>query len=257
MKAFAPASVTALFAPAESGSVGVSVALADGVTAEVAPAEESVVRVDGEPASFEPVANVLDALGVTAAVDLAADVPIGCGFGASGAATLATALAAAERFDLGHSRDDLVGAAHEAEVAAGTGLGDVFVQEMGGLVVGDEDGRRRFERDVRVEYESWGGISTADVLGDDDLMARAEREGRRLLADLPAEPSLADVATRGWTFTQALDVATPRVADAVARVDHVGGAASMAMVGESVFAVGADGALDERTEVDHGGARLT
>jgi len=108
-----------------------------------------------------------------------------------------------------------------------------------------------------VEYESWGGISTADVLGDDDLMARVEREGRRLLADLPAEPSLADVATRGWTFTQALDVATPRVADAVARVDYVGGAASMAMVGESVFAVGADGALDERTEVDHGGARLT
>lgn len=256
MKAFAPASVTALFAPADSGSVGVSVALADGMTAEVARADESTVRVDGEPTSFEPVERALDALGVTAAVDLRADVPIGCGFGASGAATLATALAADEAFDLGRSREALVQVAHEAEVAAGTGLGDVFVQELGGLVVGDDDGRRRFEPADPVEYESYGGISTAAVLGDDDLMARVEREGRRLLADLPAEPGLADVTTAGWTFARELDVATPRVAETVERVERAGGAASMAMVGESVFAVGADGALENRTTVDHGGARL-
>ncbi len=256
MKAFAPASVTALFAPTGSGSVGASIALADGMVADVAPADEAVVRVDGESAGFEPVERALDALDVAAAVDLRAEIPIGCGFGASGAATLATALSADGTFDLGRSRAELVEVAHEAEVASGTGLGDVFVQAQGGLVVGDEDGRRRFEPDDPVEYESYGGISTAGVLGDDDLMSAVARVGRRLLADLPAEPTLADATARGWTFARELDLATPRVADAVACVEEAGGVASMAMVGESVFAVGADGVLAERTRVDHDGVRL-
>ena len=272
MKAFAPGSVTAVFAPAESGdeSMGASFAVEDGVVADVTPADgnatfrnedatpadESVVALDGDPTDFEPVEIVLRNLGVSARVALTAEVPIGCGFGASGAATLATALAANEAFDLGRSRDELVAASHRAEVEAGTGLGDVFVQDVGGLVVGDGTERWRFDRDTPVEYVSYGGIATEEMLADDDLMATIARAGTAALDGLPAEPSLAAVTSAGWTFAEETGLPTAEVRETVAAVEDAGGEASMAMVGETVFAVGVEGVLPNRTQVRSEGAQL-
>ena len=258
MEAFAPGSVTAVFAPAESGdeSRGASVAIEDGVVASVTDADQTAVTLDGEATAFEPVERLLDDLGVDARVDLTAELPVGCGFGASGAATLATALAVDARVDLGATRDELVEASHRAEVAAGTGLGDVFIQEAGGLVTSYGDGVRRYDRDDRVEYVSYGGIATSDALGDPELMADVERVGNAVLDDLPADPSLSHLTGRAWEFAREIGLPTDRVRDAVAEVEAAGGTASMAMLGETVFAVGVDGVLDERTRVASEGARL-
>jgi pantoate kinase len=261
MEAFAPGSVTALFAPTEGDgkSLGVSMAVEDGVIAAVEPAAATRVAVDGERVDFEPVELVLSALDVEAAVDLTPQIPIGCGFGASGAATLATALAANERFGLGSTREELLHAAHEAEVAAGTGLGDVFIQERGGLVIGDGTGLRRFDPDETVAYETYGGIDTADALGDEALMRRVTEAGTRYIRDLPAEPSLSQVLGRGWSFARAIGLPTDEVVETVAAVEEAGGTATMAMVGETVFAVGDDDArsvLDHETAVATDGARV-
>ncbi|MFB6155380.1 MAG: GHMP kinase [Haloferacaceae archaeon] len=262
MEAFAPGSVTALFAPSEADekSLGVSMAIDDGVVADVTPAAETRVAVAGEPTDFEPVTLVLDDLGVEAAVDLTAEVPIGCGFGASGAATLATALAANEAFDLGRDRENLLAAAHRSEVAAGTGLGDVFIQEMGGLVMDDGTGIERFEPDTTIGYESYGGIDTAEALGDEALMERVTTVGTELIRDLvrsrAAAPSLVTVLERGWEFARAVDLPTAEVTETVAAVEAAGGTASMAMVGQTVFGVGGDGVLPHRTRISHEGARL-
>jgi len=258
MKAFAPGSVTAAFAPAGSGdeSMGASFAIEDGVVASVTRADESAVAVDGEPTDFEPVELALDALDVSARVDLGPAVPIGCGFGASGAATLATALAADEAFDLGRTREELVAVAHRAEVRAGTGLGDVFVQDLGGLVVGDGTDRWRVPGEAAVEYDSFGGIATEELLGDDELMARIERAGTRTLDALPAEPSFPELTRAAWSFAEATGLPTPRVRETVVAVEDAGGHASMAMVGETVFAVGVEGELPNRTRLCPDGAHL-
>ncbi|WP_458206424.1 pantoate kinase [Haladaptatus sp. NG-SE-30] len=258
MKAFAPGSVTALFAPAVSsdGSRGASMAIEDGVVSEVRASGRTEVHLDGESTAFEPVEGVLDRLGVTAHVDLDSEVPIGCGFGASGAATLATALAANEVFELGRSRDELVQASHQAEVEAGTGLGDVFIQSAGGLLMDDGSGRRRWEPTDSIEYVSFGGMATSDTLGDDELMARIETVGGRLLESLPEEPSLERLTSDGWTFARELDLPTERVRAAVADVEAAGGVASMAMLGETVFAVGVEDALPNRTSISFDGSTL-
>ena len=258
MDAFAPASVTAVFAPdqVESGSRGASVALEDGVTVTVDDADDTAVTVDGEPAEFDPVERVLERLGVAAAVDVRPQVPLGAGFGASGAATLATALAANDRFELGHARDELVEHSHEAEVAAGTGLGDVFIQDAGGLLYNVGDGRQRVETDEPVEYVSYGGLSTADALADEELMDQVREEGGAVLDALPDPPTLRAVIERSWPFARALDLPTERVVDDVARVEDAGGAATMAMLGETVVAVDCEGVLGNRTRVSTEGARL-
>ncbi|WP_115862731.1 GHMP family kinase ATP-binding protein [Halorussus litoreus] len=264
MEAFAPGSVTAFFAPTADGdeSMGASFAVEDGIVADVRPFEDSdadsdaAVTLDGEPTDFEPVEFALDALDVSARADLTIEIPIGRGFGASGAATLATALAANAEFGLGRSREELVEVAHRAEVRAGTGLGDVFVQEMGGLVVGDGETRRSFDRADPLEYVSFGSIATEEALADEALMARIEREGAASLDALGDDPALADVTREGWRFARAIDLPTDEVRETVASAEAEGGVASMAMVGETVFAVGVDGVLPNRTAVCPDGAEL-
>lgn len=258
MDAFAPASVTAVFAPDtdNAGARGASVALADGVTVSVDAADDSTVTVEGEPTSFEPVTGVLDRLGVTAHVDVQPDIPIGAGFGASGAATLGTGLAAAELFGLDESRQDLVEHSRAAEVAAGTGLGDVYIQDAGGLLYNVGNGRRRVETDELVEYVSYGGLPTADALADEALMAQVRKEGGAVLDALPDTPTLRAVIERSWPFAQAIGLPTERVIEDVEHVLAADGAATMAMLGETVLAVDCVGVLPNRTRVSTDGARL-
>lgn len=258
MRAFAPGSVTAVFAPAESRdeSRGASMAVADGVVADVRTADRIEILLDGERTDFEPVEGVLDGLGVAARVDIESDVPIGCGFGASGAATLATALSANETFDLGRTRDELVHAAHVAEVNAGTGLGDVFIQTAGGVLMDDGSGRRRWEPTDAIEYVSFGGMSTSETLGDEDLMERIGAVGGETLESLPERPSLERLTRDAWAFAREIELPTERVRETVADVEAAGGAASMAMLGETVFAVGVEDVLPNRTDISFAGAHL-
>jgi pantoate kinase len=259
MRAHAPGSVTGLFAPAgEDGAPGggASFATEDGVVVEVTPATGTSITVDREPAPFEPVEHVLAALDATAAVDVRPEVPLGHGFGASGAATLATALAANERFDLGRSREELVEASLEAEVVAGTGESDVIIQDRGGLLWNAGDGVRRSELDVGVEYATAGGIATNEMLADEALMETARRVGFELLAGFDAEPTLRSLAERSRAFLRETGIATPFVEREIERVEAAEGAAGMALFGETVFAVDVDGVLPERTMVSNAGARL-
>lgn len=255
--AHAPGSVTIIFVPQDSGaSLGISFATADGVTATVESTRDPFLFLDDRPAQVAPVTGVLDRLGVTATVRLDTEVPIGCGFGVSGAATLATALAANARFDLGHDRDALVEMAHRAEVAAGTGLGDVFIQDRGGLVWDAGDGLHRATPSARIEYQSFGGITTAAVLGDAGTLDRVAEAGRTALATVEPDGALEPLFEASWAFAEQTGLPTDRVAEAVAAVREGGGTATMAMLGETVVAMGADGALAHQTELTATGATL-
>ncbi len=243
-----------MFAPAEDGSYGVSFATEAGVVADVEPAEETAVTLDGDPTSFEPVELACESLDVTAGVDLTAEVPVGRGFGASGAATLATVLAADAEWDLGLDREELVEVAARAEVEAGTGLGDVYVQDSGGLVWNVGDGRGRRERTAGLSYATFGGIATEDVLGDDAALDRVAAAADEAFPRFDPDAPLADLFDLSWEFADSTGLVTERVREAAERVRDAGGAATMAMVGETVVAVG--DAFDERTRITPEGARL-
>lgn len=261
MRAHAPGSLTGLYAPPppdepEAPSRGASVAIEDGVTVAIDPADETTVLLEGEPTSVEPVAGVLEALGVTATVRLAPEVPLGHGFGASGAAALATALAADVVLDLGRDRDALVAAAHRAELDAGTGQGDVFIQDRGGFLWTGDGGainRRAIEADI--EWTSAGSISTEALLADRKFGKTAARIGPAHLDALGDSPSLRHFVECSRDYVAATGLATPAVREAIDRVEAAGGAATMALFGETVFAVDAEDVLANRCAVSNTGAR--
>lgn len=257
--AYAPGSVTTLFAPptdSQDGSFGVSFAIEDGIDATVKPSTETVISLDGDQTTFEPVELVLRRLDVTGKVSLTSAVPVGYGFGASGAATLATTLAANEAFDLGQSRDELVEAAHHAEVEAGTGLGDVFVQAQGGLVWNVGDGVQRTDWDARIEYTAFDGIATDEVLGNDQTIERIRDLGQDSLSQFSSDGSLRELLGLSWTFAQRTGLATDRVVDEVQRIESAGGAASMAMLGETIIATGVHDTLEQSTRITNRNAHV-
>ncbi|MFB6195085.1 MAG: pantoate kinase [Haloplanus sp.] len=249
--AFVPGHVTGFFSPypdddpERAGSRGAGLTLSDGVrvTVRAGDGDERTITLDGERLSMPPVETVLDGLGVDGVRVVAeTDLPLGTGFGVSGAMALGTALAANERFGRARSENDLVTLAHRAEVTAGTGLGDVVAQARGGVPIRLEPGAPAHGRldgvpdHARVEYVTFGDLSTAEVLaGDTDPLVRA---GETALSRLVDRPTLAELLAASRTFARETGLLTDRLASVVEAVTDAGGEASMAMLGETVFALG-------------------
>jgi pantoate kinase len=269
-RAFVPGHVTAFFTveedddPTRAGSTGAGVALDEGVTVEVAYAEEPAVLLNGERVEMGAVERVLRALSVSARVEAETELPVGAGFGVSGAAALGTALAANDLFELALSTNELVTVAHGAEVQAGTGLGDVVAQARGGIPIRLEPGGPHSGEmdDVparrRVEYVSFGELATADVIGGDtEALSDA---GEVALSEVVREPTPEQVTYAGRRFAREADLLTERVGETVRAVTDAGGDAAMAMLGQTVFAFGeglsAAGYDPSVARVDPAGARV-
>ncbi|WP_290816022.1 pantoate kinase [Halovivax sp.] len=246
--AFVPGHVTGFFSahpdedPTKAGSRGAGLTLTDGVRVTVQPATETSLTLDGEAVEIEPVEAVLGALRASANVTAESELPLGSGFGVSGALALGAALAANRVFDRRLSTNELVTIAHGAEVRAGTGLGDVVAQARGGAPIRLEPGAPRHgvldaipER-ARVEYATFGELSTRAVLsGDTEALSIA---GKRALSRIVEEPTLDSFVYASRRFAREAELLTPRVRAAIRDVAAVDGEASMAMLGDTVFALG-------------------
>lgn len=268
--AFVPGHVTGFFTvdrdedPTRTGSRGAGLALTDGVTVTVESATESEVVLDGSPVEMEPATRVLDALDVRARVTAETPLPVGAGFGVSGAVALGTALSANAAFGCSLSENELVTVAHGAEVLADTGLGDVVAQARGGVPIRLEPGGPQHNlldgipARSRVEYLSFGELSTETVLASDTEGLTAA--GQRALSTVVAEPTLETFTFASRRFARETDLLTPRVAETITAVGEAGGDAAMALLGDTVFALGtglSDAGYDpEVCQVHPGGATL-
>ena len=269
--AFVPGHVTGFFSvhrtddPTTTGSRGAGLALSEGVTVRVEPAEAASVWLNGLSIEMPPVERVLSALSAPARVEAETSLPLGSGFGVSGALSLGAALAAADAFDRALSENELVTIAHGAEVTCGTGLGDVVGQARGGAPIRLEPGAPGeglldgIPARSRVEYLALGELATEDVItGDTDRLSAA---GADALSRLVEEPTLPRFMYASRRFAREAGVLTERVREVVSDVSEAGGEASMAMLGETVFAVGtglSDAGYDANAcRVHAAGATLT
>ncbi|WP_302082482.1 pantoate kinase [Salinibaculum rarum] len=246
--AFVPGHITGFFTkdadpdPTKAGSRGGGLTLSDGVTVTVRPSDDPETYLDGDPVEMGAVDRVLDALDVSAQVRGVTDLPLGSGFGVSGAMALGTALAANDAFERKLSERELTTIAHGAEVQAGTGLGDVVAQARGGAPIRLEPGGPQdneldgIPARSRVEYHVIGQLSTDDVLADaGDKLTQA---GTRALSMVVGEPTLETFMRAARQFSREADLITPDVREVILDVSEAGGTAAMAMLGRTVFALG-------------------
>lgn len=291
--AFAPAHITGFFAakpdpdPVKAGSVGCGLCLETGVTARVIigttgtmgttnttntadttsktstpdiTGSGALIRLNGEQIDLPTVEYVVESLlgagHSQCVVDLAADVPLGYGFGVSGAAALATALAVNADQGQGLTMEQAAAVAHSAEVVNRTGMGDVTGQYTGGLVIRTAAGAPGVGAVKKVPVDamevSWvcmGEISTSSVLEDEKTMEKINILGQRALKGMLKRPGVEHFMSLSRDFAFDTGLVSSRAADAIEAVEAAGGLASMAMLGDTVFALGDGSALMEFGQV--------
>jgi pantoate kinase len=274
-RATVPSHITGFFAakrqddPALSGSIGCGLTLSINAATNVEAAEVTEILLNGQLSEAPVSRYVVDRLARSPVrICTQLEMPLGSGFGASGAGALGCAYALNALFDLGLTANGAAAVAHAADVVNRTGLGDVIGQNTGGLVMRLEPGAPGIGRVDRIpvpalkfDYVVKGPISTREVLSDEAALKEINRAGEAALKDLLKRPTLREFMLLSRRFTIEAGLASDWALDAIEAVEAAGGQASMIMLGDAVFAFGGTSALQEfgevhTTAVSQEGARL-
>nr|KXH71549.1 MAG: hypothetical protein AM324_08385 [Candidatus Thorarchaeota archaeon SMTZ1-83] len=177
-------------------------------------------------------------------VEHESSLPIGVGFGASGAGALGTALALNHLLHDGTDLDSAASHAHYAEVVNHTGLGDVIAQTSGGMEIRVRPGAPGVGEVVSFPSPEGLGVILAGAPGLDTrtvLVDQAHRDDINRVADglvskLIEKPSLNQFISCSREFARETNLMTPRVEAALDNLESAGlSNSSMVMLGDSVF----------------------
>jgi pantoate kinase len=207
-------------------------------------------------------------------------VPIGSGFGSSGAGALSLALALNEVLDFDLSSIELAQIAHIAEVECKTGLGSVIAETVGGLEIRMLPGapgigeikKIPVGNDYLVACLHFGPIHTSKILRNEEICKRINFFGKKMVNELASYPSSENFMILSREFTNSIGLASERVAKVLRETKNFGLICSMAMFGECVFSLAKQDKIEELirlfqkyssqeydiivTKIDHEGARL-
>jgi len=229
VKIFCPAHITGLFTveersnPLFKGSRGVGVTLSNGVHTEVKVEPSSTwkirvrslgARIRGE-VSRRVVELLKGRMPQPFHIEIVHrfDVPVGSGYGASGAGALGVAIGLNEALGLGLSWSEAAAFAHLAETQCGTGLGSVLAEYHGGLGFRVRAGAPGIGLVKKINSEGlwvasacWGPIPTKKLLLNCEALNRIRRVGEKLLRVFQARPSAETFLNLSKTFTSRLGV---------------------------------------------------
>lgn len=140
------------------------------------------------------------------------DLPVGCGYGASGSGALGAVYGLNETFKLNLSKIEKGRIAHIAEVVNRTGLGTVCGQLAGGLCILTEPGYPCvFEyidlpKELIIITGSFGIIPTKSILTDPVLSLKIKMAGRRALKKLKLKPNLKNFINTSIKFVEETEI---------------------------------------------------
>ncbi|MCP8317359.1 MAG: hypothetical protein H3Z52_13305 [archaeon] len=190
-------------------------------------------------------------------------VPVGSGFGSSGACALGLSLALNEALGAGLSKVEATSIAHKAEIECKTGLGTVIAETYGGFEVRVKAGapgigeikQIPIGNDYSVVCLSLGPISTKAILSNESLRNRVNEAGKGLVDRLMAEPSAENFMILSREFFDSLNIFTDRIKKVLKEVDDHGFKCSMAMIGETIFFLTKKSDAEELVKIFHKNAR--
>lgn len=264
-RAFSPCHITGFFQifdqPANSlyaGSKGAGVSLSRGVetVVKVRKVLKNSVQVrinDSASNSAEVSKHVVDAFlsrfkemkDFEIIVEHHVEMPIGSGFGTSGAAALSLALALNDVFSLGMSKIEAAQLAHVAEVECKTGLGTVIAETFGGLEIRVKPGAPGIgeikhvavSKDHMVACVNFNSLSTKRFLTDENTREHINAFGGKLVDKLIEEPSVASFMKFSRQFAEQVGLITEEIRGVLDATDAANFVCSIPVFGESVFSL--------------------
>ncbi|MFX0046788.1 MAG: hypothetical protein ACFE8G_01340 [Candidatus Hermodarchaeota archaeon] len=174
------------------------------------------------------------------------DLPVGCGYGASGSGALGTIFGLNKLLNLNLSNFESGRVAHIAEVVNRTGLGTVCGQLGGGLCVLKEPGypcnfnRLKTPNNLLVICGSFGKIKTKSILSDETLSSNIKQAGKIALNKLLLTPDYKNFIQVSYQFVKNTNIMEilhlEKIKDLLNdlhKLDIIG--ASMNQLGRSVY----------------------
>ncbi len=176
------------------------------------------------------------------------DLPVGCGYGASGSGALGTVYGLDSLLNLGFSLYEKGRIAHIAEVINKTGLGTVCGQLAGGLCMLKEPGYPcNFERisiphNLKIICGSFGIIATKSILSNPELSLRIKKAGNKALTRLIKNPNIKTFVSVSNEFVKDTNMLSildlnkvKELIENLNQLNIIG--ASMNQLGRSVYAI--------------------
>jgi pantoate kinase len=298
-KSFSPCHITGLFQICDEsadalhvGSRGAGVSLNQGVqttvTVKKAVKNSAEIKINGLMQNSAQISNHVintaisklqnpDRFNVT--VEHHVNIPMGAGFGTSGATALSLALALNEALDLNMTRIEAAQMAHVADVECKTGLGTVIAETFGGLEIRTKPGapgigeitQLSIPRNTVVACLSFGPLSTKKSLTNPVIRERVNRFGGSLIDKLIRRPELPDFLRLSREFAEHVGLISERVRRVLEATDRAGFTCSMPMFGDSLFTLVEDNDIEDlekilpkhgsyatifTSEIDFSGARV-
>ena len=261
--AFSPCQITGFFRihdsaknPLKIGSTGAGINLRHGVTTSVKIQQSSRPKLkilfNNKPlpnpiVSLAVVRDHLDrsSKGLQITVSHASTLPMGCGYGTSGAGALSLSLALNEALGSNLTQIEAAQIAHKAEVKNRTGLGTVTSAFFGGLLLRTKPGAPGFAEFTKITPSStfrvvsgaFGPISTKGVLSSTDLRKRINQCARGMLPLQVRSPETETFLKLSQRFAECLGIISPRLLATISRMQKKRIVSSMMMIGESIFTV--------------------
>ncbi|MGP3667414.1 MAG: pantoate kinase [Candidatus Bathyarchaeota archaeon] len=260
VKAFAPAHITGFFIINDKyknllrkGSLGGGFSLTKGVYTEVE-VEKShrwivSISINSSPTKADVSLTLINELSklvekpYNIKVIHKTDLPVGAGYGTSGAGVLGLSLALNEALNLGLSKVEAAQLAHLAEIKCKTGLGTVIGETFGGFEVRDKAGApgvgsiRKFNwSSFKVVSLYFSALPTKTFLKNREVRLRINLAGRKALKHFLAKPSVETFIKASRMFADEVNIYTQRLRNVLDILDRYNGQRfSMNMFGEALF----------------------
>ncbi len=188
------------------------------------------------------------------------ELPVGCGYGASGSGALGTIFGLNYLFNLNLSYEERGKIAHIAEVENRTGLGTICGQLGRGLCMLKEPGypcnikRINVPEGIKIICGTFGMIHTKSILSDHLLSSKIKEAGKKALIKMIQEPNMMTFVQASKDFvieTKMLELLNLEKVEELMKnlnkLNIIG--ASMNQLGRSVYAVGYEKDVKEMLEI--------
>lgn len=257
VSAWAPANISLIFKvfenkdPQKKGSYGLGFTIDQGVTVTVSKSDETEILFNEKPIDFPTVKSVTEKIlhfiedDTFVSININSHLPLGCGFGLSGASALATSYALNELFELHKTKLELAKIAHTAEVMNSTGLGDVVNQYFGGFLLKTKPSSEFIVEtipltNIPIYSKVFSALKTASVLLDKHKMQiigneaiHALREIQNTLQEGNIHAGKLFMIARNFAEKSNL-IASKEIENTLQEITALGGHGTMILLGNAV-----------------------
>lgn len=228
---------------ANYGSTGIGCTINRSILVSATKYPKNRILFNGKDCSFPTVLTALKYLTPeTVIINIDSQLPLGWGFGISGASALGALYCANRLLNLKIADNKLAEMAHAAEITQKTGLGTVATLINGGCLVKIQPGLPSLFRKLNLSGRKIyailiGPIATKSILESNDKMEKISRQAEIILNRINSlsNITLEKIIDESFIFVRENNLLTAKTLSLIRKIHKLGGRATMNILGEVVL----------------------